>query len=181
MSLTPSTMPELGTGAPPFKLLNPKTGQWLARDDVTGANGLLVIFMCNHCPFVRHIEQGLLALGRDYSDSGIGIVGISANDPVGYPDDAPERMAEKAYTFPYLFDETQTVARAYGAACTPDFFLYDGNLALVYRGQFDDSRPNSGLPVTGKDLRQAMDLLIAGQPTPLEQKPSLGCNIKWRE
>lgn len=181
MVLTPSTMPELGTSAPAFKLLDPKTGQWLTRDDVAGAKGLLVVFMCNHCPFVRHLEPGLLALGRDYKDSGIGIVGINANDPVAYPADAPESMAEKEYAFPYLFDETQAVAQAYSAACTPDFFLYDSELALVYRGQFDDSRPNSGLPVTGKDLRKAMDLLIAGEPISTAQRPSQGCNIKWRE
>lgn len=181
MALTPSSMPELGTKAPAFELLNPKTGQWLNRDDIAGSKGLLVIFMCNHCPFVRHIEQGLLALGHDYKNSGIGIVGISANDPAGYPEDAPQRMAEKGYDFPYLFDETQAVAKDYGAACTPDFFLYDSELRLAYRGQFDDSRPNSGVPVTGRDLRQAMDLLILGQPVPEDQQPSLGCNIKWRE
>jgi thiol-disulfide isomerase/thioredoxin len=145
---------------------------------------MLVMFICRHCPFVKHLEKGLAQLGRDYNGSGVGIVAISSNDAANYPDDAPESLAEQAHTvgfsFPYLYDETQEVARAYGAACTPDFFLFDEGLKLVYRGQFDDSRPGSGIPVTGRDLRAAMDALIAGQPISPEQHPSLGCNIKWK-
>ena len=142
------------------------------------------MFICRHCPFVKHLEKGLAQLGRDYEGKGVGIVAISSNDAANYPDDAPESLAEQAhelgFTFPYLYDETQEVARAYGAACTPDFFLFDDGLKLVYRGQFDDSRPGNGVPVTGKDLRAALDALIAGQPISPEQHPSLGCNIKWK-
>lgn len=181
MALTPSNMIELGSPAPDFELPDPKTGHNLSLSEAAGNKGLLVMFICNHCPFVKHIEAGLVQLGQDYSDSGIAIVAISSNDVVSHPDDSPEKMAEKPYPFPYLYDETQAVAKAYDAACTPDFFLYDGSLKLVYRGQFDDSRPGNDTPVTGKDLRAAMDALLAGKPPLAEQKPSIGCNIKWRE
>jgi hypothetical protein len=142
------------------------------------------MFICRHCPYVRHVREGLAQLGRDYQDRDVGIVAISANDPEAYPEDAPESLAEEAreaaYTFPYLFDESQDVARAYSAACTPDFFLFDAGRALAYRGQFDSSRPGSGLPVTGEDVRGALDALLADQPVPEDQRPSIGCTIKWR-
>jgi thiol-disulfide isomerase/thioredoxin len=145
---------------------------------------LVVIFMCNHCPFVKHLADGLAAFAREYQPRGAAIVGINANDPGGYPDDSPERMIQEAeqrgYTFPYLFDETQEVAQAYRAACTPDFFVFDKEQKLVYRGQFDPSRPNSGKPVTGEDLRRAVDAVLAGQKPDAKQTPSIGCNIKWR-
>jgi thiol-disulfide isomerase/thioredoxin len=148
------------------------------------APALLVMFICNHCPFVKHVRDELARLGREYTPRGVGIVAISSNDPAAYPDDSPDRMreekAEAGYVFPYLFDETQEVAAAYHAACTPDFFLFDGDRRLAYRGQLDDSRPGNGVPVTGRDLRAALDALLAGEPVPSEQRPSLGCNIKWR-
>ena len=140
----------------------------------------LVCFICNHCPYVKHIKQGLLDLASDYLPQGVSIVAISSNDPEAYPDDAPDKMALEGYPFPYLFDETQEVARAYSAACTPDFFLFDSSRSLVYRGQFDDSRPGNGIPVTGSSLREALDALLAGEPVSPEQKPSIGCNIKWK-
>jgi peroxiredoxin len=180
-----STMLPLGTTAPDFELPDVVTGKTVALRDFEGADALLVMFICNHCPYVKHVREGLAQLGRDHADTGLAIVAISANDPDTYPDDAPERMAEESrdagYTFPYLFDEAQEVARAYTAACTPDFFLFDRGRALVYRGQFDDSRPNSGIPVTGQDLRAAIDAVLAGQPVSEDQRPSVGCSIKWRE
>jgi thiol-disulfide isomerase/thioredoxin len=142
------------------------------------------MFMCNHCPYVKHVRSGLAQLAKDYQAKGIAVVGISANDVQSHPDDSPAKMAAEAkdagYTFPYLYDETQTVARAYQAACTPDFFLFDREKRLVYRGQLDDSRPGNGIPVTGKDLRAALDAVLAGQPVPKDQKASIGCNIKWK-
>ena len=182
MVRTASTMLPLGTPAPPFNL--PDTdGTMVTLDDFQDAKGILVMFICNHCPFVKHVRKELALLGRDYRRS-LGIVGINSNDVTAFPDDSPEMMKKEeidaGYTFPYLFDETQEVARAYHAACTPDFFLFDGERRLVYRGQLDDSRPDSGIPVTGKDLRTAIDALLAGRPIPEEQKPSLGCNIKWK-
>ena len=148
------------------------------------APALLVMFICNHCPYVKHIRSGLAQLGRDYQSRGAAIVAISANDAANYPEDGPARMREEArvagYTFPYLHDETQAVAKAYRAACTPDFFLFDHTRKLVYRGQFDDSRPGNGVPVTGKDLRAALDAVLACRPVPADQKPSIGCNIKWK-
>ncbi len=183
MAQTPSTMVELGTAARDF-LLPDTNGQMVGLEDFADATGLLVIFMCNHCPFVKHLRAALAELGREYQPRGLGIVAINANDVQKYPDDRPEMMAREAreagYTFPYLFDETQEVARAYQASCTPDFFLYDRRRKLVYRGQFDDSRPGSDVPVTGKDLREAIDALLAERPVPSEQKPSIGCNIKWK-
>jgi thiol-disulfide isomerase/thioredoxin len=180
MARTPSAMIQLGTDAPDFLLLDPVNGQMVSRNDLRKSKGLLVIFMCNHCPFVKHILPGLQELGRTYQHSDIGLVAINSNDAEQYPDDAPEKMGELQLGFSYLYDEDQSTARNYGAACTPDFFLYDENLKLVYRGQFDDSRPGNDSPVTGKDLREAMESLIQGKTISPEQTPSLGCNIKWK-
>lgn len=183
MARTPSRMLPLGTVAPEFKLPD-TTGKQVALGDFSDKAGLLIMFVCNHCPFVKHVRSELANLGRDYLPRGVGIVAISSNDVVNYPEDNPAKMAQEAkeagYTFPYLFDESQSVAHAYRAACTPDFFLFDKDRKLVYRGQQDDSRPGNGIPVTGRDLRAAMDALLAGQLPATEQKPSLGCNIKWK-
>jgi peroxiredoxin len=185
MALTESTMElRLGTEAPDFALRDVVTGKAVRRDDLRGQKGLLVMFICAHCPYVKHVEKGLAALGMDYNAEPIGIVAISSNDAAAYPDDAPDGLKAQAqrlgFRFPYLYDESQEVARAYHAACTPDFFLFDGDLKLVYSGQFDSSRPNSGILLTGQDLRAAIDALLAGRPIPKEQKPSIGCNIKWK-
>lgn len=184
MVKTASTMLPLGTQAPEFSLKNPCNGSTVSLSDFRDAKGILVIFMCNHCPFVVHLREALATFGKEYQDKGLAVVGISSNDVGEYPQDGPEKMAEEAqsagYTFPYLIDETQEVAKAYSAACTPDFFLFDSNQKLVYRGQFDDSRPQSGIPITGKDLRAACNAVLAGDPVSDEQKPSIGCNIKWR-
>ncbi|HIA19599.1 MAG: thioredoxin family protein [Pirellulaceae bacterium] len=184
MVKTASTMLPLGTTAPDFSLLN-VNGQTVSRSDFQDAKGLLVIFMCNHCPFVIHLADQLAQFARDYHDAGLAIVAISSNDVSNHPQDSPEQMVHEAeqrgYIFPYLYDEEQEVAKAYHAACTPDFFLFDGNHQLVYRGQFDSSRPDSGIPVSGEDLRQAVDAMLAGQPVSEDQQPSLGCNIKWKE
>ena len=185
MAITPSTMTPLGIEAPDFSLLNPLTGQQLDRDSCRGQHGLLVMFICNHCPFVLHIENELLQFGGDYRESGIGIVAISANDATDYPEDGPDKMAGQArskdYPFPYLYDESQQVAKAYQAACTPDFFLYDSSLSCVYRGRFDASTPGNDTRVTGQELRQAMDCVVAGRPVSHDQKASMGCNIKWKK
>jgi len=178
-----STMLPLGTRAPEFQL--PDTnGKAVSLADLKNAPALLVVFMCNHCPFVKHIRAGLAQLARDYQPRGLAVVGISSNDVANYPQDSPAKMAEEAraagYVFPYLYDETQAVAKAYRAACTPDFYSFDKDQRLVYRGQFDDSRPGNGIPVTGKDLRAAIDAVLAGKPVPTNQKPSIGCNIKWK-
>jgi peroxiredoxin len=183
MALTPSTMLPLGTTAPDFKL--PDTnGKAVSLSDFKSAPALLVLFICNHCPYVKHIRAGLAQLARDYTSQGVAIVGISSNDVAHYPDDSPAQMKEEVksagYIFPYLYDETQAVAKAYRAACTPDIYLFDTRHKLVYRGQMDDSRPNSGVPVTGKDLRAALDAVLAGKPAPANQKASVGCNIKWK-
>ena len=185
MVRTPSTMQELGAKAPAFELPEPATGETVALEDLDTSRGLLVAFICNHCPFVKHIRDELAAFGREYEEKGLAVVAISSNDPEKYPDDAPDAMAEEArrvgYTFPYLFDGTQEVAKAYRAACTPDFFLYDADLRLAYRGQFDASRPGNDVPVTGEDLRMAADAVLEGvRPDPEGQVPSVGCNIKWR-
>ena len=176
-------MLSLGTEAPDFNLPD-TTGKHVSKSDFTDKTGLLVMFICNHCPYVKHVRSELANLGRDYMTRGIGIVAISANDVVNYPEDGPAKMAAEAseagFVFPYLYDESQAIARAYRAACTPDFFLFDKNHKLVYRGQLDDSRPANGIPVTGKDLRAALDGLIIGKSIPPDQKPSLGCNIKWK-
>lgn len=183
MARTPSTMLPLSTRAPGFALPN-VDGKLVRLEDFDGAPALLVVFMCNHCPFVIHIREALAAFGREMAERGVAMVGISANDAQAYPDDHPTKMREESlrhgYVFPYLHDESQEVAKAYRAACTPDFYLFNGERRLVYRGQFDDSRPESGVPVTGTDLRAAVDALLAGRQVPADQKPSLGCNIKWR-
>jgi len=159
------------------------TGKTVKRDDFRGEKALLVMFICTHCPYVKHVEKGLAALGKDYEGK-LGIVAISSNDATTYPDDSPAGLKAQAQTmgfrFPYLYDETQEVARAYKAACTPDFFLFDGDRKLVYRGEFDRSRPGNGIPVTGEDLRTAIDTVLAGRTPSAEQRPSIGCNIKWR-
>jgi peroxiredoxin len=182
MALTPSTMLALGTVAPEFSLAD-GAGRVVRLSDL-GGQALVVMFICNHCPYVKHLREGLAKFGRDMEALGVAVVAISANDPVGYPADAPARMVEEGrsagYTFPYLHDATQAVAKAYRAACTPDFYLFDRQRRLVYRGQFDDSRPGSGLAVTGEDLRGAVEALLAGREVSRDQKPSLGCNIKWR-
>jgi len=184
MVKTASTMLPLGTRAPDFSLVN-VDGRTVALADYDGSSALLVIFMCNHCPFVKHVASELTRLGHEYQSRGVAIVGISSNDVSGYPADSPEQMIHEAelqgYSFAYLYDETQEVAKAYKAACTPDFFLFDGEQKLVYRGQLDSSRPGNGIPVTGEDLRRAIDAVLAGQAVSREQTPSIGCNIKWKE
>lgn len=173
----------LGTKAPDFQLPD-TTGKKVSLNDFKSAPALVVVFMCNHCPYVKHIRSGLAQAAHDYSRRGVAFVGISSNDVVNYPADGPAKMAEEAkaagYTFPYLYDESQAVAKAYRAACTPDFFLFDKEQRLVYRGQLDDSRPGNGVPVTGKDLRAAIDAVLAGKSVSAAQKPSIGCNIKWK-
>ncbi len=183
MVATTSTMSPLGTRAPDFSLRDAE-GETVSLSDFKDAPVLLVMFICNHCPFVKHIAPGLAELGRDYGPRGVAVVAINSNDIEKYPDDSPEKMAQEArtvgYTFPYLLDETQEVAKAYTTACTPDFFLYDADRKLVYRGEFDASRPNNEVPVTGADLRAALDAALAGEPPLAEQKASIGCNIKWK-
>ncbi len=182
MARTPSTMVALGSPAPGFTLPDTVSGETVSLVDFEG-RPVLVMFICNHCPFVKHVRDELAAIGRDYADQA-GIVAISSNDVDNYPDDSPSKMkaeaGEAGYTFPYLYDETQTIARAYEAACTPDFFVYDASHRLAYRGQLDDSRPGNDVPVTGRDLRAALDAVVAGRDAPTEQKPSIGCNIKWK-
>ena len=182
MARTASTMLPLGTKAPDFSLMN-VDGQMVSLADFSQAPALLVAFICNHCPFVKHVAPALADLAREYQAKSVAVVAISSNDVANYPADSPEQMVHEAedrgYTFPYLFDETQEVAKAYAAACTPDFYVFDGEQKLVYRGQMDDSRPDSGKPVTGADLRAALDAVLAGKPVPADQKPSIGCNIKW--
>lgn len=185
MPRTESAMLPLGTEAPNFSLPDVVSDKTVALKDFRGKGPLLVMFLCRHCPFVKHLEYALASLGRDYAKQAISIVGICSNDPAVYPEDAPESLKQQAkevgFTFPYLFDETQVVARAYNATCTPDFFLFDSSLRLAYRGQFDASRPGNGVPVTGEDIRRAIDLLLAGKPAPAVQRPSMGCSIKWRQ
>jgi peroxiredoxin len=184
MALTESTMLKLGTTAPEFALTDVVTGKTIRLDDFHGEKALLVMFICAHCPYVKHIEKGLAALGKDYAAKPIAIVAISSNDVTTHPDDNPAGLKQQAQTlgfvFPYLYDETQAVAHAYKAACTPDFFLFDAGFRLVYRGQFDPSRPGNGIPVTGEDLRSAIDTVLAGKPVSTDQRPSIGCNIKWK-
>jgi len=183
MAKTPSNMPPLGAVAADFALPDPQGRVW-TTNEICGPAGLLVMFICNHCPYVKHVADELARIGRDYQPRGIGVVAINSNDVVSYPDDRPELMAAESrargYTFPYLYDETQEVAQAYQAACTPDLFLYDGKRQLFYRGQLDASRPGNNLPVSGSDLRRALDALLAHQPLKEPQIPSIGCNIKWR-
>jgi len=184
MALTESTMLSLGVEAPDFALTDVVTGNTVHRDDFRGSKALLVMFICTHCPYVKHVEKGLATLGSDYAARPIAIAAISSNDAVTHPDDGPAGLKQQAVTysfrFPYLYDETQEIAKAYEAACTPDFFLFDANFHLVYRGQFDSSRPGSGIPVTGENLRSAIDAVLAGQPVPADQHASIGCNIKWK-
>ncbi len=183
MAETPSTMAPLGMKAPHFRLPD-AAGKLVSPDDFKDAPALLVMFICNHCPFVKHIRAKLAEVGREYQQRGVAVVAINSNDAEEYPEDSPANMAKEArnagYTFPYLCDETQEAAKAYRAACTPDFYLFDRARKLVYRGQFDDSRPGNGRPVAGNDLRAAMDGVLAGRPAPAGQKPSIGCNIKWK-
>lgn len=174
----------LGTLAPDFNLIDTKDDQIKSLDSLKGTQGTLVMFICNHCPFVIHVNQQLVQLANDYSSKGINCIAISSNDVVNYPQDGPDKMKvhakENHYPFPYLYDETQDVAKVYDAACTPDFFLFDQDLKLVYTGQLDGSRPRNGIPVTGEDLRAAMDALLRQDPINPNQKPSMGCNIKWK-
>lgn len=184
MSRTPSTMLGLGTEAPDFKLFDTVNNQLVSLADFDNAKGLLVVFMCNHCPFVKHILQEFVVTARDLQKKGIGVVAISSNDVENYPDDSPVKMAdlarEERFSFPYLYDGNQEIAKAYRAACTPDFYLFNEHNKLVYRGQFDDSRPGNDEPVSGKDIREAADLLFDDKEKET-QKPSVGCNIKWKK
>ncbi len=179
-----STMLALGTEAPGFSLLDTVSGKTVSLDDFSDSPALLVMFICNHCPYVKHVRSELARFGRDYEDSGLAIVAINSNDPASHPEDSPEAMKEEAeiqgYTFPYLFDEEQTTAAAYTAMCTPDFFLFDRDRRLVYRGQFDSARPANEIPVTGGDLRAAAQAVLSGEPVSEIQRPSMGCSIKWR-
>lgn len=183
MVMTASTMLPLGTEAPDFTLPDVQ-GNPISLSDFKEAEALVVVFMCNHCPFVKHVIDGLAKLAKEYQSRGVAFVGINSNDVENYPEDRPERMAqfarEKGIAFPYLYDETQEAAKRYRAACTPDFFVFDQSRRLVYRGQMDDSRPGSDAPVTGADLRSALEAVLKGEPMPQEQKPSMGCNIKWK-
>jgi peroxiredoxin len=179
-----SLMLPLGTPASPFALRDVVSGQVYSLDSFPEKAALLVMFLCRHCPYVQHVQHELAKIGRDYTNTGLGMIGISSNDPAQYADDAPERLKEMAerldFRFPLCFDETQEIAKAYKAACTPDFYLFDAQRRLVYRGQLDDSRPSNRLPVTGRDLRSAIDAVLAGRPVDPNQKPSIGCSIKWK-
>ena len=184
MAATPSVMLALGTPAPSFELSDVVSGKRIALDSFAGKRGLLVMFLSRHCPYVQHVREELARIGKEYSGQGVGIVGIGSNDVSNYPDDAPSRLKEMAeasnFNFAFCYDESQDTARAYSAACTPDFFLFDEEQKLAYRGQLDDSRPGNGQPVTGKDMRAALDAILAGRPVDPNQKPSIGCNIKWK-
>ncbi len=179
-----STMLELGTEAPDFSLPDTVSGDTVSLSDYADKKGVLVMFICNHCPYVQHVREELARIGKDYADSDIGVVAICSNDADNYPGDSPEAMKAEAqthgYVFPYLHDEDQSVAKAYSAMCTPDFFLFGPDRKLVYRGRMDGSRPNTDVPVTGEELRAAMDAVLAGEPLPDEQLPSMGCSIKWK-
>jgi len=184
MAETPSTMLPLGTALPDFSLVDAASGSGVSADDLADRSALLVMFICNHCPFVKHVVGELGRLAEDYLPGGVGIVAINSNDVDAYPQDGPEHMRRlverEGWEFPFLLDETQGVAKRFGAACTPDFFLFDADRRLAYRGQLDDSRPGGARPVTGRDLRAALEAVLAGQPVTEDQKPSIGCNIKWR-
>lgn len=185
MAKTPSTQSmKLGSIAPDFTLPEPATGKSISLKDIASQKATVVLFICNHCPFVVHIADTLSAMAQEYTKHGVQFIGINSNDVVHFPEDSPEKMKVKAkewnLCFPYLYDETQAVAKKYDAACTPDFYIFDGDLACAYRGQFDDSRPGQGTPVTGKDLTNALDAVLSGNSVNPSQKPSLGCNIKWR-
>lgn len=181
---TPSAMLPLGTTAPPFSLRDVVSGRTYSLESFADKPALLVMFICRHCPYVVHVEQELAKIGLDYRDTGLGIIAISSNDPVGYPDDAPPKLKDMAlrlnFTFPFCHDETQEAAKAYRAACTPDFYLFDRDRRLVYRGQLDDSRPGNNKPVTGHDLRSAIQSALTGKPVDGNQRPSIGCSIKWK-
>ena len=185
MAATPSNMIPIGADAPDFQLPDTVSGKSLSLADVKGEKGTVVLFICNHCPYVLHINDKLVEVAKEYHSKGLGFVAISSNDAENYPQDGPDRMKEHAaevgYPFPYLYDETQEVAKAYQAACTPDLYVFDSDLHCTYRGQFDDSRPKNGQPATGVDLKQALDCLLEGRLVPEEQYPSMGCNIKWKE
>jgi peroxiredoxin len=178
-------MLDLGTTAPDFSLPDVATGRMVGPATFAGSKALLVMFLCRHCPFVKHVEDELARIGRDYQSRDVGIVAVSSNDAASHPDDAPASLAEMArevgFPFPFVYDETQAVAKRYRAACTPDFFLFDADRRLAYRGQLDDSRPSNGVPVTGRDLRGALDAVLAGRPVVSSQRPSVGCNIKWKQ
>jgi thiol-disulfide isomerase/thioredoxin len=184
MARTPSNMLELGTKAPEFSLLDTISGETKNLEQLKGEKGTVIMFICNHCPFVIHVNPKITELAKDYQRKGIGFIAISSNDIENYPQDAPDLMTarakEEGYPFPYLYDETQDVAKSFDAACTPDFYLFDKDLSLVYRGQLDDSRPENGVPLTGKDLSNAMDAVLNGTKVDVLQKPSIGCNIKWK-
>ena len=184
MARTPSVMVQLGLEAPKFELLDVKTDKLVKSEDLFGKKGTLIMFICNHCPFVKHVNQQIVQISKDYQNSGIKLIAISSNDIINYPDDSPSEMKKVAikenFTFPYLYDETQTVAKNYDAACTPDFFIFNSSNKLVYRGQLDDSRPGNNITVTGGDIRNALESLINFEEINPVQKPSIGCNIKWK-
>lgn len=184
MTRTQSSMIPLGTKAPEFKLIDVSTDQSVTLKEMRSGSGTVVMFVCNHCPYVKHIQQTILDVARLYLSKGIAFIAINSNDPIAYPEDSPEEMKTLAealdFPFPYLFDETQEVARSYGATCTPDFFVFNGHLECVYRGQFDQARPGNHEPVTGKDLAKALDCLLENKEIPSDQQPSMGCNIKYR-
>jgi thiol-disulfide isomerase/thioredoxin len=184
MARTLSKMLPLNTIAPDFSLYETITGKTLSLNELKGKKATVIMFICNHCPFVKHVNKQISKLAKDYTDKEVGFVAISSNDVENYPQDGPELMRSSAienkYTFPYLYDETQEVAKAYDAACTPDFYIFDSSLKLKYRGQLDDSRPENGIPITGKDLRHALDCILENNENTSAQKPSIGCNIKWK-
>lgn len=184
MALTPSNMLPLGTVAPSFKLLDTVSNKPMSLEQLKSDKATVIMFICNHCPFVKHIQQQLAKVAKEYQAKGIAFIAINSNDVANYPEDAPDKMHSVAkqlgYTFPYLFDETQAIAKAFQAACTPDIYVFDKTLQCVYRGQFDDSRPGNKIPVTGKDLSAALDNILNNKPVNTEQKPSIGCNIKWK-
>ncbi|VAX20332.1 Alkyl hydroperoxide reductase and/or thiol-specific antioxidant family (AhpC/TSA) protein [hydrothermal vent metagenome] len=184
MSNTPSNMLPLGTTAPDFNLIDTVSDKMISLNDIKGESATVVMFICNHCPFVKHVNEELVRLANDYKDKGIGFVAISSNDVKNFPQDSPELMKKNAeqlgYPFPYLYDETQEIAKAYDAACTPDFYIFDKNLKLVYRGQLDSSRPGNDKPIDGRDIRNALDAILAGKEVDPNQVPSMGCNIKWK-
>ncbi len=185
MAAVPSNMLALGTMAPEFVLPDVVSGEMVSLAELKSDVATVVMFICNHCPYVKHVNKELARLAQDYQPRGVAFVAISSNDIEAYPADAPDEMrvvaAEQGYSFPYLYDEDQSVARAYQAACTPDFYIFDGALQLMYRGQLDDARPRNDVPVTGKDVRAALEAMLAGEPVAAEQRPSIGCNIKWKE
>ena len=185
MAQTPSTMLPLGTPAPDFTLTDAVSGRHMSLDQLRSPVATLIMFICNHCPFVKHVQNELVRLADDYGAKQVSFIAVNSNDAERYPEDAPDRMRlvalEKGYPFPYLYDESQDVARAYQAACTPDFYIFDPDLRCVYRGQLDGARPGNDIPVTGRDIRQALDAMLAGEPVSPDQTPSVGCGIKWRE